>query len=51
MTRTPTTGVMKSQKRLMNKAVDTTLGHISERWTYIIGQGGAKGNEHWRTVR
>jgi hypothetical protein len=45
MIRTPTTGVTKSRKRLMHKAVFTALDHISERWTDIRGQGGAKGND------
>jgi hypothetical protein len=45
MTRTPTTGVTKSRKHLMHEAMVTTLGHISERWIDIKGQGVAKGNE------
>jgi hypothetical protein len=51
MTRTPTTGVTKSRKRLIHEAVVTSLGHISEIWIDIRGQGGDKGNEPWCTVR
>jgi hypothetical protein len=55
MTRTPTTGVTTlghiRRKHLMHEAVVTTLGHISERWIDVRGQGRAKGNEPWHMVR
>jgi hypothetical protein len=43
----------KSRKRLMHKAVVTALGHISERWTDVRGQGGAEScrTVRWRTIQ
>jgi hypothetical protein len=43
----------KSRKRLMHKAVVTALGHISERWTDVRGQGGAEPcrTVRWRTIQ
>jgi hypothetical protein len=42
----------KSRKRL-HKAVVTTLGHISERWTDVRGQGGAEPcrTGRWRMIQ
>jgi hypothetical protein len=43
----------KSRKRLMHKAVVTSLGHISERWIDVRGQGGAEPcrTVRWRTIQ